>query len=113
MPDYIKMILRQAALGGVIAAVFVGGLLAFNVVNLWHLVTHTSGGALALAVFFMLCWITFGSVQIGIRIMMMDEDDGKDGGRGAPEPVFDHAAIPIPVRVDDSRDGRHRGPERG
>ncbi len=113
MPEHIKMILRQAALGGVISAVFVGGLLWFNVVNLWHLVTHTSGGMLALGVFFMLCWITFGSVQIGIRIMMMGEDDDKGGGRRAPEPVFDHAAIPIPVRVDESRGPMHRGPGRG
>lgn len=101
MPDHIKMLLRHAALGGVISAVFVGGLLAFNVVNLWHLVTHTSGGFLALVVLFVLCWITFGSVQIGIRIMMMaNDDDDHSGGRRAPEPL----AIPIPVRVESRRD---------
>jgi hypothetical protein len=44
MPDHIKMILRHALLRFLIALAFVGGLLAFNVANLWHLVTHTSEG---------------------------------------------------------------------
>lgn len=99
MPDHIKLLLRHAAFGGLISAVFVAMLLWFNVVNLWHLVTHTSEGPLALGVLFVLCWITFGSVQIGIRIMTMGADDDQGGGKRAPEPV----AMPIPVRVDDGR----------
>ncbi|GAB5448229.1 hypothetical protein [Gymnodinialimonas sp.] len=99
MPDYIKMILRHAAYGGVIALAFVATILWFNVANLWHLVTHTSEGPLALIVMTVLCWITFGSVQIGIRIMMMESDDDQEGGKRAPEPL----AIPIPVRVQDTR----------
>lgn len=101
MPDHIKLILRHAALGGVIAAAFVGGVLALNVANLWHLVSQSADGPLALTVFFVLCWITFGSVQIGIAIMMMSGDD-QGGGTRAPEPL----SVPIPVRVDPAPDPR-------
>lgn len=99
MPDYIKLILRHAAYGGIIAVAFVGGLLWMNVGNLWHLVTHTSEGPLALVVMVLLCWITFGSVQIGVRIMMMGEDDDQGGGRRAPERL----AVPVPVRAERSQ----------
>lgn len=102
MPDYIKLILRHAAYGGVIAVVFVATLLWMNVGNLWHLVTHTAEGPLALVVMTLLFWITFGSVQIGIRIMMMGDDDDKGGGKRAPEPL----AIRVPVRVDRDPHGR-------
>ncbi len=96
MPDHIKFILRHAAYGGVIAVVFVGTLLTLNVANLWHLVTHTAEGPLAAIVLTIFCWITFGSVQIGIRIMAMG-DGGKGGGTRSPERV--KAPMPIPVRV--------------
>lgn len=103
MPEHIKMILRHAAYGGAIALAFVGGILWMNVANLRHLVTHTAEGPLALGVLTVLCWITFGSVQIGIRIMMMADDDDKDGGKRAPEPVASLDAIPVPVRADQAR----------
>ncbi|MBY4893201.1 hypothetical protein KUL25_10535 [Rhodobacteraceae bacterium N5(2021)] len=109
MPDYIKMILRHAIYGGVIAVAFVGALLWFNVANLWHLVTHSSDGVLALIVMTALCWITFGSVQVGIRIMMMADNDDKGGGKRAPEPVVDPMAMPIPVRADPVRADEARG----
>ena len=97
MPDHIKLILRHAAFGGLIAAGFVGLLLSLNVANLWHLVTHSPEGVLAVAMLFMFFWITFGSVQIGIRIMTMGEDEGRGGGTRAPEAVTE--LIPIRIRV--------------
>jgi len=100
MPDHIKLILRHAAFGGIISVAFVALLFWFNVANLWHLVTHTAEGPLALVVLTALCWITFGSVQIGIRIMMMGTDDDQGGGRRAPETPH---AMPIPIRVDERR----------
>jgi hypothetical protein len=100
MPDHIKLILRHAAFGGLIAAGFVGLLLAFNVANLWHLVSHSADGVLALAVMFTFFWITFGSVQIGIRIMMMAEDSGSSGGTRAPQAVAD--LVPVRVQSDDA-----------
>lgn len=122
MPDHIKLVLRHGAIGGGLSAAFVGLLLWFDVAHLRHLVSQTADGALALGVLFVLCWITFGSVQIGVRIMMMgaegrddddhDDDDHDDdwghggGGRRAPEP----RAIPVPVRRGTER--QRRGPAR-
>jgi hypothetical protein len=96
MPDHIKLILRHAAYGFVIALAFVAGLMAFNVANLWHLVTHTAEGPIALVVLTVLCGITFGSVQIGYRIMTMGEENEPRGGKRDRVPTFD--AIPVPVR---------------
>ncbi|WP_224815841.1 hypothetical protein [Hasllibacter sp. MH4015] len=98
MPDHIRFILRHAAWGGLVAIAFVAGLLVLNVGNLWHLVTHTSEGMLAVIVLTILCWITFGSVQIGIRIMALAKDDDQGGGTRAPERVA--STVPIRVRAD-------------
>ncbi|MCU4653149.1 hypothetical protein N8I71_09920 [Roseibacterium sp. SDUM158016] len=105
MPDHIRFILRHAAFGAVIAAAFVAMLLVFNVGNLWHLVTHTAEGPIAVVMLFVFCTITFGSAQIGYKIMTMGEDDDKpSGGKRDAIRVFD--AIPIPVRTDDRRPER-------
>jgi hypothetical protein len=100
MPDHIRFILRHAAFGFVLALVFVGMLLAFDVAGLWHLVTHTAEGPIALVVLTVLCGITFGSAQVGYKIMTMgDEDDsGHEGGKRDALRSFD--AIPVPVRND-------------
>lgn len=106
MPDHIKFILRHAFAGFVLALVFVGGLLYLNVANLWHLVTHTAEGPIATVMLIVFCTITFGSAQIGYKIMMMGEendDDEPKGGKRDSIPVFDAVAIPIPVRHDDRR----------
>jgi len=97
MPDFIKMMLRHAFYGFLIALAFVGALLYFNVANLWHLVTHTAEGPVALLMLVVFCTITFGSVQIGYKIMSLGkEDDTPRGGRRDALRVFD--AIPVPAR---------------
>ena len=104
MPDHIRFILRHAALGFAIAFAFVGMLLAFDVAGLWHLVTHTAEGPIALAVLFILCGITFGSAQIGYKIMTIGDDDDDDDDRGGKrDAIRSHDAIPVPVRTDDRR----------
>lgn len=97
MPDHIRFILRHAAFGAVIAAAFVALLLVFNIGNLWHLVSHTAEGPIALLILFVLCTITFGSAQVGYKIMTLDQDDDDTGGRRDPIPQ-DPALIPIRVR---------------
>ncbi|MBM2320394.1 MULTISPECIES: hypothetical protein [Marivita] len=87
MPDLIKMYIRQTAVGFVLSAVFVTLLLYFNVVNLWHLVTHTDVGFLAVFLLWLFNGIVFAGVQFGISIMLMkydDEDDDDDDHRGMP-----------------------------
>ena len=102
MPDHIRFILRHAAFGFVIALAFVGMLLAFDVAGLWHLVTHTAEGPIALLMLVVFCTITFGSAQIGYKIMTMGDDDDDDQG-GKRDVIRSFDAIPIPVRTDDRR----------
>ncbi len=97
MPDHIRFILRHAAYGFVIALSFVGMLLAFDVAGLWHLVTHTAEGPIAVVMLVVFCTITFGSAQIGYKIMTMGDDD--DDHRGRRDPVFSLTAVPRPVRI--------------
>jgi hypothetical protein len=101
MPDHIRFILRHAAFGFGIAVAFVGMLLAFDVAGLWHLVTHTAEGPIALAVLVILCGITFGSGQIGYKIMTMGQDDDDQGGKR--DAIRSYEPIPVRIRTDDRR----------
>mgnify|MGYP001026939217 CR=1 FL=1 len=106
MPDHIRFILRHAAIGFGLAVAFVGMLCAFNVAGLWHLVTHTAEGPIALAVLVVLCGITFGSAQVGYKIMTLGDDhDDDDDTTGRRDAIFARDAIPVPVRIrtDDRR----------
>jgi hypothetical protein len=101
MPDLVRLYIRHTIIGFVIAAVFVALLLWFNVVNLWHLVTHTDGGFLAVFLLFMFNGIVFSGVQFGIAVMSMAEKEEKTPRGGLREPVLD--AVPVPVRTDERR----------
>jgi predicted branched-subunit amino acid permease len=102
MPDLVKMYIRQCAIGFALSAVFVGLLLYFNVVNLWHLVTHTDVGFLAVFLMWLFNGIVFAGVQFGIAIMLMKYDDD-DVHRGRPIGL-------TPIRVEAAAS---RGPIRG
>lgn len=96
MPDHIRMILKHGLIGFGISVSFTAMILAFNVGNLWHLVTNTAEGPVAVAMLVMFGTVTFGSAQIGYMIMSMgeDEDDGQGGKRDAL-PVVGSVAIPV------------------
>jgi predicted branched-subunit amino acid permease len=94
VPDLIKLYIRQTAIGFVLSAIFVTLLLYFNVVNLWHLVTHTDVGVLAVFLLWLFNGIVFAGVQFGITIMLMKDDDDDDD---------DHRGMPVgltPIRVE-------------
>lgn len=101
-PDLIKLYIKSCAIGFVLSAVFVGLLLGFDVLGLGGLVMRSDVGIVAVLVLWVLNGIVFGSVQFGIAIMGMadddddDRDDGPRGGRRAS--VF--LAEPVPIRVD-------------
>lgn len=57
MPKLVKLYITQTLIGFAIAAAFVGVLLYLNVANLWHLVTHSDVGVLAV----FLLWLFHGS----------------------------------------------------
>lgn len=90
MPNHIRFLFRHAIYGAVAACVFVALLMYFNVANLWHLVTHSPSGFLALGVMTAFFIITFSSVQIGIAVMGLQERDDSDtsGGSGVAADAF-------------------------
>ena len=62
MPKLIRLYITHAAIGFGIAGAFVGMLLWFNVANLWHLVSHSDKGVLAVLVL----WVANGIVFAGV-----------------------------------------------
>jgi len=104
MPKLIKLYITQAVIGFAISAVFVGALLYFNVANLWHLVTHSDVGILAVVILWVSNGIVFAGVQFAITIMGMagKNDDDDTGGKRDDLPVL-AAPMPIPVKVSERR----------
>ncbi|MEI4232384.1 hypothetical protein [Roseovarius sp. D22-M7] len=102
MPKLIRLYITQVAIGFAIAAAFVGMLLWFNVANLWHLVTHTEQGLLAVVILWIANGIVFAGVQFGISVMRMQDDDDEPRG-GHRQHVMHHDYAAIPVRADDDR----------
>ena len=97
MPAHIRMIVKHAAIGFGISGVFTAMILYFNIGNLWHLVTNTAGGPIAVIMLLVFGGITFGSVQIGYMIMTMsDVDDSPRGGKRDGVPASDLVAIAVP-----------------
>jgi len=87
MPHLVKIYIRNAALGFLLSAVFVGLLLALNVANLWHLVTHVSVGWIAVVMLWVFNGIVFAGVQFALALPKGHGEEDDDTGRGAPEPV--------------------------
>ena len=106
MPKLIRLYIKNVAIGFGLAGVFVGMLLWFNIGNLWHLISTSDKGWLALLVLWISNGIIFAGVQFGIAVMRLKDDDDDDGpGGGLRQHVMrpDHATIP--VRVSQGRPG--------
>lgn len=103
MPKLIKLYITQVAIGFGIAGVFVALLLWFDIANLWHLVSHSSDGVLAVLILWVANGIVFAGVQFAISVMRMKDDDDDDhrGGRRQRVLLRDYATIP--VRADAAR----------
>ena len=85
MPKLIRMYITNVLIGFGIAAAFVAMLLYFNLANLWHLVTHSDAGILAVVILWFANGIVFAGVQFAIAVMRMkDEDNDSGGGRRDP-----------------------------
>lgn len=101
MPHLVRLYIKQVVIGFALSGIFVAGLLWFNVANLWHLVSSSSAGVLAVLMMFVFNGIVFSGVQFGIVIMRMADSDPDDtGGKRQPEPVRQHATVSVPVRGD-------------
>lgn len=105
MPKLIRLYIIQVLIGFGIAAAFVGVLLAFNVANLWHLVTHSDMGILAVVVLWVSNGVVFSGVQFAIRIMGMAERDDDDAQGGKRSGVVLQRPIPalVPAQVRKKR----------
>lgn len=99
MPHLVRVYIRQVAIGFVISAGFVALILTANVGNLWHLVTHASGGWLAVLMLWIFNGIVFSGVQFALALPSGGEADDDTGHR---DPVRVPLAEPVPIRV-------HRG----
>jgi TRAP-type C4-dicarboxylate transport system permease small subunit len=93
MPALVRLYIQSVAFGFAIATAFTGGLLWLDVAGIGHLVMGSDIGWIAAAMLVVFNGIVFSAVQFAFRVMVMAEDDGPAGGRGAREPVL------VPVRV--------------
>ncbi len=95
MPELIRLYIRNVLIGFAIAAGFVAMLLWFNVMNLWHLVSTSDVGVLAVVVLWFAHGIVFAGVQFSLAVMAMAESP-KGGGGGKRRPVFPKP-VPVPL----------------
>ncbi|SFP51133.1 hypothetical protein [Tranquillimonas alkanivorans] len=92
MPRLVRFYIRHVLIGFGLSAAFVAMLLYFNVANLWHLVTHSPDGLLAVGLLVMFNGIVFSGAQFGIAVMRLAEDERPPRGG-----VRQFDAIPVPV----------------
>jgi len=104
MPRLIRLYIINVIIGFGIAAAFVAMLLYFNIANLWHLVSTSDVGLLAVIILWWSHGIVFAGVQFAIVVMgMKEDDDNGGGGKRQPElrlPMMKHDPVMIPVPVD-------------
>lgn len=106
MPKLIRLYIIQCAIGFGLAAVFVALLLWFNIANLWHLISTSDKGWLALLVLWISNGIVFAGVQFGIAIMRMKDDDDDEPRGGHRQRVSRPRPQLVPVRADAGRPRR-------
>ena len=105
MPKLIRLYIKNVAIGFGLAGVFVGMLLWFDIANLWHLISTSDKGWLALLILWLANGIIFAGVQFAIAVMRMKDDDDDHHG-GLRQRVMRREYATIPVRADQ---GRGRG----
>lgn len=108
MPKLIQFYIRQALMGYALSAAFVGLLMWFNVANLWHLVSTSDVGWLAVLMLFVFNGIVFTGAQVSISVLRMgeSEEDGPRGGRRAP--ILPAVPVAVPVEVEKRQDRHDR-----
>lgn len=105
MPKLIRLYIVNVAIGFGIAAVFVGLLLWFDIANLWHLISTSDKGWIALLVLWISNGVIFAGVQFGIAVMRLKDDDDDDHHGGLGQHVMRHEHATIPVRADEGKSG--------
>mgnify|MGYP005847857131 CR=1 FL=1 len=103
MPKLIRLYITHVAIGFGVAAAFVGMLLWFDIANLWHLVTHSDQGLLAVVILWVANGIVFAGVQFAIAVMRLkdDDDDAPRGGHRQRAMRREYATIPVRAEAGD------------
>ncbi len=99
MPKLIHLYIRQVAVGFALSGLFVAALMYFNIANLWHLVSASPAGWIALVMLFLANGVVFAGVQFAITIMRMEERDDDTSG-GTPAPVATNIPVPVEATAD-------------
>ncbi|MEQ9258576.1 MAG: hypothetical protein RIG84_05720 [Roseovarius sp.] len=104
MPQLIRLYIKNVAIGFGLAGVFVAMLLWFDIANLWHLISTSDKGWIALIALWVSNGVIFAGVQFGIAVMRLkDDDDDDDHHGGLRQRVMQREYATIPVRVDAQR----------
>ncbi|MDJ0821305.1 MAG: hypothetical protein QNJ09_05755 [Paracoccaceae bacterium] len=103
MPKLVRLYIRQVLIGFGLSAAFVALLLYANVANLWHLVSGSDVGLLAVFLLWLFNGIVFAGVQFGISIMRMAEDDTPKGGKRAPRVTSRPVRVPAAAEAPKDR----------
>lgn len=105
LPKLVRLFLVHGFVGLCLGGLFTGLLIWMNIANLGHLILTSSIGWLAIVMLVWFSAITFGGVQIAIRVMSMAEDDaGTTGGRPERTPsAMPPRPVPVPVHATHSR----------
>lgn len=97
MPKLIKLYIKNVLIGFAVAAGFVAMLLWFNVMNLWHLVSTSDAGILAVVVLWFAHGIVFAGVQFAWAVMAMAEREDSGPRGNTPVRAQEFRTVPVPV----------------
>ena len=78
MPKIFRFYILHCVIGFGVSALFVATLLYLNVANLWHLISTSDIGLMAVTVFWVLNGIVFAGVQTAVAIWLMAEPENED-----------------------------------
>lgn len=103
MPLLVKFLIRHAAIGFALAAVFVGVLVWLDIGNIGTILAQSGIRVFATFLLVMMVGLTFSSVQMGYAVMTKpDLLGGGSGGRGSKVKTGAHELIPVPVKAADT-----------
>lgn len=75
MSSLLKFLLRNAAIGFIIAAIFVGLLVVSDTGGVGSLIMNSNDGVLAVSLLTFFVGLTFASAQMGFAVMLSGKDD--------------------------------------
>ena len=99
MPKLVRLYIVNVLIGFALAGLFVAMMLYFNIANLWHLVSHSDKGVLAVFVLWLANGIVFAGVQFSIAVMGMKDDDDDEPRGGRRRPIHIDTSRPVMVRA--------------